>query len=194
MDFASAFEKYISPVQGWCQKEELEALFNLSGLCLRGSIEIGGFCGRSTAAICLGRENNPNSAAGTHVVVDHFVCSDPQAPKDVKAASQANTGRLPLRRTRLVLHPVASEKAWPLLKNLRAGLLFIDGNHTFDAVTTDMNLYAPLVTPGGWLILHDCYGKYEAEVCRAADKWFTEHPHEFEETAKVKSMRVLKRT
>lgn len=193
MDFASAFEKYISPIQGWCQKEELATLFDLSGQCLHGSIEIGGFCGRSTAAICLGRENNPDPGANTHVVVDHFVCSDPQSPKDVKAAFIENTGRLPLQRTRLVLHPITSEKVWPLLKDTRAGLLFIDGNHTFEAVTTDLNLYAPLVASGGWLVLHDCYGKYESEVCRAADKWFAEHPHKFEETAKVKSMRILKR-
>jgi cephalosporin hydroxylase len=34
-------------------------------------------------------------------------------------------------------------------------LLFIDGDHTYEAVSTDYRLYSPLVRPGGMIALHD---------------------------------------
>ena len=35
--------------------------------------------------------------------------------------------------------------------------LFIDGDHRYEAVKADFELYKPLVTPGGSVVLHDIY-------------------------------------
>jgi len=43
----------------------------------------------------------------------------------------------------------------PLLGDAKADLLFIDGDHTYDGVKRDFELYSPLVAKGGWIALHD---------------------------------------
>ncbi len=48
-----------------------------------------------------------------------------------------------------------------------AGLVFIDGLHTADAVGRDIDNYAPLIRPGGCLVLHDCDARH-AGVFRTA--------------------------
>jgi len=37
----------------------------------------------------------------------------------------------------------------------RYALLYIDGDHTYEGACADIRSYAPLVTPGGWLIMDD---------------------------------------
>jgi predicted O-methyltransferase YrrM len=57
------------------------------------------------------------------------------------------------------LHQVncTSDDAITQLQNLRqrAGLVFIDGLHTYAATAADFANYAPLVRPGGALVIHD---------------------------------------
>ena len=42
-------------------------------------------------------------------------------------------------------------------------LLFVDGDHTYDGVTTDLALYGPMVAPDGIIALHD--------ICLLPDEW-----------------------
>ena len=42
-----------------------------------------------------------------------------------------------------------------LLKEEQADFLFIDGDHTYEGVKADFEMYAPLVRPGGIIALHD---------------------------------------
>lgn len=57
-----------------------------------------------------------------------------------------------------------------LLGEERLDLLVIDGDHTYQGVRTDWDLYSPLVRPGGMAILHDITDwapaprKHEVEV------------------------------
>jgi predicted O-methyltransferase YrrM len=39
--------------------------------------------------------------------------------------------------------------------NDQIDLLFIDADHSYDAVKKDFELYAPLVSDGGLIVLHD---------------------------------------
>lgn len=41
------------------------------------------------------------------------------------------------------------------LKGYSFDLIYIDGDHTFDTVIKDINNYAPLITPGGFLVMDD---------------------------------------
>lgn len=43
----------------------------------------------------------------------------------------------------------------------RLDLLFIDGDHELEGVRADFNAYAPLVRPGGLVVLHDTHGRGE---------------------------------
>jgi predicted O-methyltransferase YrrM len=47
------------------------------------------------------------------------------------------------------------EKVTELLQNQRLSLLFIDGDHSYEGVKRDYEMYSPLVRPGGLLIFHD---------------------------------------
>lgn len=40
-------------------------------------------------------------------------------------------------------------------------LLFMDGDHTFDGVKSDWEMYSPLVRSGGMIVFHDVAGNYE---------------------------------
>jgi predicted O-methyltransferase YrrM len=49
--------------------------------------------------------------------------------------------------------------------------LFIDGDHSFDGVSRDFELYAPLVAPGGLIALHDIVEHPDYPVCQVDRLW-----------------------
>lgn len=46
-------------------------------------------------------------------------------------------------------------------------LLFIDGDHTFEGVQKDWEMYSPLVRSGGLIVFHDVAGNYEDTQVKA---------------------------
>lgn len=52
-------------------------------------------------------------------------------------------------------------KAEQLFGGKPVDLLFIDGDHTYEGVKQDWELYSPLVRPGGMIVFHDIAGNYE---------------------------------
>lgn len=50
-------------------------------------------------------------------------------------------------------------------------LLFIDGDHTYDGVKADFEMYAPLVKPGGLIVLHDIVAHDPASGCEVDRFW-----------------------
>lgn len=57
----------------------------------------------------------------------------------------------------------------------RIALLHIDGNHDYAAVVADLTAWAPLLQPGGWLILDDYCWPFGDGPRRAADEWCLQH-------------------
>jgi cephalosporin hydroxylase len=49
--------------------------------------------------------------------------------------------------------------------------LFIDGDHSFEGVSRDFELYAPLVAPGGMIALHDIVEHPDYPVCQVDRLW-----------------------
>lgn len=55
-------------------------------------------------------------------------------------------------------------------------LLFIDGDHSYDGVKKDWDLYFPLVKKGGYVIFHDCgWADGVKRVVEEAKKYFIEY-------------------
>jgi len=52
-------------------------------------------------------------------------------------------------------HHIKTNKTSHIIDLPMADILFIDANHTYEAVKNDIRQYQPLVSPGGLLILHD---------------------------------------
>jgi hypothetical protein len=49
------------------------------------------------------------------------------------------------------------------------GLLYLDGDHSFEAVCADYAAWSPFIVKGGWIALHD-YGNPRLGVRRAVDE------------------------
>jgi hypothetical protein len=50
-------------------------------------------------------------------------------------------------------------------------LLHIDGNHTYEKVKQDLELWTPLVVPGGWVVADDYDWRHGDGPKRAIDEW-----------------------
>jgi predicted O-methyltransferase YrrM len=51
--------------------------------------------------------------------------------------------------------PVTAKSVSERLRNQQIDLLFIDGDHTYEGVKADFEMYSPLVRPGGLIAFHD---------------------------------------
>jgi hypothetical protein len=157
------------PFKGFMDEAEALRLYELAleagrlGPCL----EIGSYCGRSAAYLGMGcRESG-----GVLFSIDHHGGSEEQQPGeeyfDPELVNPA-TGRIdtfPLFRKTIAdlglegtVIPVVARSA-TVARHWRTplSLVFIDGGHTFEAAFTDYSAWAPHVTPGGFLAIHDIF-------------------------------------
>lgn len=80
----------------------------------------------------------------------------------------------------------------------KCGLIFIDGDHTYEGVRRDL-LWAERLLPGAQIIFHDCYSwppdpprtihRICPEVNQAVEEWFRENEGNFYELEPIHSMR-----
>jgi predicted O-methyltransferase YrrM len=69
--------------------------------------------------------------------------------------------RQQLRLLRANSHaPATFDETKQLFSNRPIDFLFIDGDHTYDGVKQDWQMYSPLVRPGGLIVFHDIAGEY----------------------------------
>jgi predicted O-methyltransferase YrrM len=122
-------------------------------------IEVGSYVGASTLALAYGAA----SGMGARVV-----CIDPwpDPRPDERDHAHAERQRLALARFRVNM----DEHGWPViaLRTLSAiaaplivnpvGMAFIDGDHSYRHVLTDVTVWGPRIDPGGVLVLHDYLG------------------------------------
>lgn len=74
--------------------------------------------------------------------------------------------------------PETLGKAESLFEGKPVDLLFIDGDHTYDGVKKDWEMYSPLVRPGGIVVFHDIAGNYDdTQVKRLWDSIKTSFEH-----------------
>jgi cephalosporin hydroxylase len=57
-------------------------------------------------------------------------------------------------------------------------MVMLDSDHTRNHVTAELESYAPLVTPGSWIIAADGYMKDIWDVPRAVPEWRDDNPYE----------------
>jgi len=91
----------------------------------------------------------------------------------------------PIRRSQMVIEhydlPVdlIQEESQKVVWNRRLQLIYIDGNHTTEAVLGDIDNFAKWVTRNG-LIIFDDYGKKHLGVTEAVDQAYEEYKDRFE--------------
>jgi len=153
-------------IDGWLKAEEAELLFAAAASVRSGCIvELGSYRGRSTVALCAG------SVAGGKVPVfavephEHFVgikggvfgAGDRRAFfKTMLTTRFANIVRL-INTTSQVISP-----GW----DKPVSLLFIDGDHRYEAVLSDIHAWKPHLVPNALVIFNDANGAGTALVIK----------------------------
>lgn len=141
---------------------ELQALYDLASRCPRGSValEIGSHLGASALAL----------AGGLARVDGRLVCVDtwdnrtmPEGTRDTFAEFQHNTRAFATRIT-AVRKPSTELDEGDLPGPI--ALVFLDGDHSYDATRADFDRTAPWLAPGGTVAFHDFGTSYFPGVTR----------------------------
>jgi predicted O-methyltransferase YrrM len=169
VSMAEDYNDILTDVKGFLDEEEGRALYDTAlqasrrGPCL----EIGSYCGKS--ALYLGR--GCKETGGVLFSIDHHRGSAEQQPGeeyfdpelfdyrtfsvDTLYAFRQTLALAGLEQTVIPVvshsNTVAAHWATPL------SLIFIDGGHALETVTADYHAWAPLLQPGGWLLIHDIF-------------------------------------
>ena len=77
------------------------------------------------------------------------------------------------REGRVVVHRETSIEAAPAVPDRSLDWVYVDGDHTYDAVRHDLEAWAPKLKPGGFLTGDDygSFGWWEGGVRRAVDEF-----------------------
>jgi predicted O-methyltransferase YrrM len=72
--------------------------------------------------------------------------------------------------------PESVERFREALGGRKLDLLFIDGDHSYEGVKSDYELYSGFVRPGGVIAFHDIQPGYELELGVAVSRFWREYP------------------
>ena len=156
---------HLHSIQGWLLVVEAVALFKLSTqiaslypiIC-----EIGSRKGKSSYVLASGLRRK----TGRLYCIDPFDGRGDEASKH-EYRSQIDRLTVSLRALfdetmsrcgvfeRISVIPMTSQNARSVFMESRIDLLFIDGNHDFEAVKLDYGFWSPLIPSGGTIVLHD---------------------------------------
>jgi hypothetical protein len=155
-DSFSSYLKQIKSAKGPLTLEEANLLFKLASEVSKGCIlEIGSYRGRSAVALALGTQHS-NHHVPVYAVEPHEAFTGalggefgPQDRveffKNMLKTHCAKTVRL------INLSSEVVSKGW----QQAIGLLWIDGDHTYEATRRDFDCWAPFVLPGAKVAFHD---------------------------------------
>lgn len=152
-----------SSVPGLCAKEELEFIFNtIQQNSLVRAIELGCYCGSSTITIA---EAMPQ---GQVIAVDEFkIDFDAQSFTGDDAFTIFNKNVLSVYKN-VRLHKTSTDIAARYIKS--CDFLFIDADHSYEAVLSDCFHYLKKLKPGGIVMFHDYTNEYFPGVKKVVDE------------------------
>lgn len=154
--------KKVNEIPTYTTKRELRTLYKLAASCPFGAraLEIGSYLGASSCYLAAGLAQ----VNGQLLCVDTW-CNDAMLdePHDTFAAFQKNTSAL-----RSVITPLRKKNVDLGQKDLQSpfALVFIDADHTYEAVRHDFSLAQAWLAPGGIIALHDFSNEDYAGVTR----------------------------
>lgn len=148
-------------IRGWMSDDELNWLASTASRS-HAAVEIGSYCGRSSRAIA---DNLPDG--GVLYCVDAWkpfecvppVITTPDEGEAVYAEFLRNMSDV-IDNGTVTVRRMGSVKAAVTLNQDVVDFVFIDGDHSYNAVSQDIRLWLPLVKSGGIISGHD-YGVYQ---------------------------------
>lgn len=165
----------ITGVPGWETPEEQRALLKYARLVpINGTIlEVGAEYGMSASIFCKGADPSVS------------IHSVDLMPLEKWAKYRENLGESGFtgRTHEVHLDSKSARREWG---SAPIDLLFIDGDHSFTGATEDIQLWVPLVKPGGIVVFHDTACKTNRdphylhyEVTRAINNWYEDHSQDW---------------
>jgi len=125
---------------GWMSHQELQWLYEQASR-FQSVVEVGAWFGRSTHALCRG-------CPGTVFVVDHFQGSPSELQGKQRFANHGDVKREFLRNvgglSNLELMHLPSHLAAITFAPKFVDMVFIDGDHTLEAVRLDLRVWLPV--------------------------------------------------
>lgn len=142
---------------GMLTQAEVDCLYQLGQFNDRNGVivEIGSWKGKSTVALALGAGN---IRSGEIYAIDpHRVMPEEGYLEDTEAEFLANLKRAGVadRVVPMIMTSAAAAREWD--KPIR--LLWIDGDHRYEAAKLDFSLWEPHLVEGGLLAMHDTIRK-----------------------------------
>lgn len=161
-------------IDGWFSQADAKFVSNILLSIKNGMvIEIGCFKGRSTAVMMPIAIKNRNK----YYVIDNFyggIDENTAASKVQRAEGPKvmeifvdNIEQIGIHRSEYALYKSTSEKASTLFKDDSIDFCFIDGDHAYESVKKDLELYWPKIKKDGIISGHDYQN---AEIKKAVDE------------------------
>jgi len=159
-EFKELYREKIDQIKGWLSFEESFLLYSSAKTISpdESVIEIGSYEGRSTVALGKAlKKKNRDTAQFVYSIDPHTGdITEVQEGIEINTWNNfiSNINNCDLQN---VITPIrlASNAAVSHVVGVRAGLLFIDGWHSYEAVKEDIQNYLPLITPQGIVIFDD---------------------------------------
>jgi hypothetical protein len=162
LDFIPEYEK----IDGWLKLPEAELLFDAAVSVKSGCIvEIGSYRGRSTVALAAGSRSSSKAPVFAIEPHEHFI--------GIKGGAFGPNDRRAFFRTLL------QTKLFSMVRLLNTtsgvitpgwdkpvGLLFIDGDHRYEAVYSDFSLWRPYLMDNALVIFNDATGHGPAQLIK----------------------------
>jgi predicted O-methyltransferase YrrM len=162
----SRASELVADVDGWLREEDALKLYELAFWAAGPILEVGTYRGKSGVLMATAARDAGSSA----VVISLDTDGEAQARAEAAARSHGVHGRL-----------------WPVLGSVAAffaanpgfapSLVFLDGDHSYDGVSRDLNTLSRHLPTGALLCLHDyfdprneCSDCAEIDVRRAASE------------------------
>jgi predicted O-methyltransferase YrrM len=159
-EFKMLYSEEIDSIEGWLSIEESFLLYSSAKSISpdESVIEIGSYEGRSTVALGKALKKKKRNTAQFVYSIDPHTGDITEVQQGLKIDTWnnfiSNMNNCDLQE---VITPIrlTSDAAVSYVAEVRAGLLFIDGWHSYDAVKKDIQNYLPLTTPQGIVIFDD---------------------------------------
>ena len=133
--------------------------------------EIGSYCGGST--VVIGRAAARRNPGMRLYAIEPFTFHEARYQHDYETLFDRNVGEWGLARN-VVKVKKTSEKA-ALDWNRAIDFLYIDGDHSYEAVARDIRNFVPFVRAGGLFAFHDYKSAGKEGVRRAVDEFVMPH-------------------
>ena len=158
MELPLPFYRKLRGVEGQIAEEEQTLLYRYAKKTTTDTsiVEIGSYRGKST--ICLGLGSRAGNQNTVYAIDPHELFTGVNGgefgPKDL-AAFYSNIIRFGLGNLirQISLSSFEVGKIW----NEKIGLLWLDGDHSYEGVKRDVDQFAKHVVPGGFILFHDSY-------------------------------------